>query len=275
MASNAPGECCIKGVLHEGTPKGEVVQITEVETYITRPASGSSEKVILLLTDVMGLCTNPKLIADDFAANGYTVLVPDIFAGDNVPLPADRKPGFQLPEWLKNHQPHHVVPIIQKVMDHIRSDLKPRKIGAVGYCFGAKYVTQLLSGQIDAGYNAHPSFVTLDELCAIKAPLAISAAGIAPPPPLQQPSLEQRQKVNTESIETDSIFTPELRHATEAKLAEIKATYQITLFSGVEHGFAVRCNLANEKQRWAKEEAFWQAIRMQRMGLKVSASEIE
>lgn len=237
MASNIPGECCLKGVVHEGTPKGEIVQFAEVETYIARPASGSSERVILLLTDIMGICNNPKLIADDFAANGYTVVLPDMFAGDKVPFPADRKPGFQLPEWLKDHQPHHVIPIIQKVMGQIRSELKPRKIGAAGYCFGAKYVTQLLSGEIDAGYNAHPSFVTLDELCAIKAPLAISAA------------------------ETDSIFTRDLRHATEAKLAEIKATYQITLFSGVAHGFAVRCDLTNDKQRWAKEEAFRQAVR--------------
>jgi len=115
-----------------------------VETYITKPASGSSEKVILLLTDVMGICNNPKLfhplpllpyhrgyantnndtsIADDFAANGYTVVLPDMFAGDKVPPPADRKPGFELSEWLKDHQPHHVIPIIQKVMGQIRSEL--------------------------------------------------------------------------------------------------------------------------------------------------------
>lgn len=62
-------------------------------------------------------------IADDFAANGYTVVLPDMFAGDKVPLPADRKPGFQLPDWLKDHQPHHVIPIIQKVMGQIRSEL--------------------------------------------------------------------------------------------------------------------------------------------------------
>ncbi|RPA99430.1 alpha/beta-hydrolase [Choiromyces venosus 120613-1] len=237
MASNPPGECCMKGFMHEGTPVGEVVQFAEAETYITKPASGSTEKVLLLLTDVLGINNNPKLIADDFAKNGYTVVMPDLFAGDKVPPQAERKPDFQLPEWLEKHQPHHVIPIIQKVLGQIRAEFNPRKIGALGYCFGAKYVTQLLAGDIDAGYTAHPSFVTLDELAAVKGPLAISAA------------------------ETDSLFTPDLRHASEAKLAEIKATYQIILFSGVEHGFAVRCDLKDEWQRWSKEEAFCQAVR--------------
>lgn len=29
MASNIPGECCLKGVVHEGTPKGEIVQFAD------------------------------------------------------------------------------------------------------------------------------------------------------------------------------------------------------------------------------------------------------
>jgi dienelactone hydrolase len=61
-------------------------------------------------------------------------------------------------------------------------------------------------------------------------------------------------------IETDSIFTTELRHESEAKLAEIKATYQINLYSGVSHGFAVRGDMENKWEKWAKEKALEQAI---------------
>ena len=60
--------------------------------------------------------------------------------------------------------------------------------------------------------------------------------------------------------ETDVIFTTELRHETEATLKQAGATYQITVLSGVAHSFAVRCDLANPWQRWAKEAAFQQAI---------------
>jgi dienelactone hydrolase len=65
----------------------------------------------------------------------------------------------------------------KKDVDMWLMDIEPKKIGSVGYCFGGKYVTQLLAGQIDAGYIAHPFLVTLEEFAAIKAPLSIAAAG--------------------------------------------------------------------------------------------------
>lgn len=88
MASNPPGlgQCCRRGVTHEGVPKGEIKQfaggpysldllvpeilmkfedadkkINVVDTYFAYPPSGSTEKVILLFTDILGLFINSKL----------------------------------------------------------------------------------------------------------------------------------------------------------------------------------------------------------------------
>lgn len=94
----------------------------------------------------------------------------------------------------------------------------------------------LRPGDIDVGYSAHPSFVQEDELQAIKGPYAISAA------------------------ETDSIFTVELRHRSEEILKEVAQPYQINLYQGVEHGFAVRGDLKNRRVQYAKESAFLQAV---------------
>lgn len=123
-----------------------------------------------------------------------------------------------------------------RVLTHSRP---VQKIGAVGYCFGGKYVVRHLrpeAGKIDAGYTAHPSFVDTDELKEIKGPLAISAA------------------------ETDSIFPTEKRHESEVILKETGQPYQINLYSGVEHGFAVRADLNNPVAKYAKESAFIQAL---------------
>jgi dienelactone hydrolase len=61
----------------------------------------------------------------------------------------------------------------------MRETLNVKRIAAVGYCFGGKYVTRYLKpGQIDVGYSAHPSFVTHEELGAIKGPFSIAAAGM-------------------------------------------------------------------------------------------------
>lgn len=43
-------------------------------------------------------------------------------------------------------------------------------------------------------------------------------------------------------------------------LAEIKATYQITVFGGMSHGFSGRGDMKDPKQKFAKEQAFHQAI---------------
>lgn len=83
---------------------------------------------------------------------------------------------------------------------------------------------------------AHPSFVDEDELSNITGPLSIAAA------------------------ESDSIFTTEKRHLSEEILQKTNQPYQINLYGGVVHGFAVRCNLDSKIEKFAKEQAFLQAI---------------
>jgi dienelactone hydrolase len=62
------------------------------------------------------------------------------------------------------------------------------------------------------------------------------------------------------AAETDGIFTIELRHKSEEILKETKQPWQINLFSGVEHGFAVRCDTSVKLQKFAKEQAFLQGV---------------
>lgn len=61
-------------------------------------------------------------------------------------------------------------------------------------------------------------------------------------------------------VETDSIFPAPKRYESEDILAKAGYPYQINLFSGVEHGFAVRGDPAQPVQRFAKESAFTQAV---------------
>lgn len=44
-------------------------------------------------------------------------------------------------------------------------------------------------------------------------------------------------------------------------LQKKKAVYETTLYSGVEHGFAVRTDVSVKQKRYAKQSAFAQAIR--------------
>lgn len=119
---------------------------------------------------------NSQLVADQLAANGYLVVMPDLYHGDPVPL-ENRPEGFDIMVWLKGHQPDRVEPVVDAVIKEMRGKMGVKRLGAVGYCFGAKYVVRnLKEGRLDVGFVAHPSFVEADELKAIKSPLSIAAA---------------------------------------------------------------------------------------------------
>jgi dienelactone hydrolase len=61
--------------------------------------------------------------------------------------------------------------------------------------------------------------------------------------------------------ETDQIFPAEKRHETEQILKEdLSVPYQLSLYSGVQHGFAVRADLSKRETKYAKEQAFLQAV---------------
>jgi dienelactone hydrolase len=196
-------------------------------------------------------------MADAFAAEGYTCLVVDTFNGDPVPL--EMPEGFDIMKWLgegsdaKNpHTAEAVDPIVVSGIEYLKS-IGITHIAAVGYCLGAKVrfipeceVFQIANNSqhlirhykdgINVGFIAHPSFVESEELAAITGPLSIAAA------------------------ELDDLFTVEKRHESEAILSKSKQDFQINLFSGVHHGFAVKGDMKDKRQLFAKEQAFNQAV---------------
>ncbi|KAI1638941.1 dienelactone hydrolase [Biscogniauxia mediterranea] len=236
MTSNLPSRCCTIGSLHEGTAKGHIINIGQISTYVAYPADKSTKHAVLILTDVIGHnFINAQLIADEFASNGYFVVMPDLFAGDTVPL--NRPEGFNILDWLKNHLPAQTDPIIDAVLTEMRGPLACESIAGVGYCFGGKYVCRYLKpGKLDVGFTAHPTMVDAAELRGIQGPLSIAAAV------------------------KDQVFTTAKRHESEEILGQVDVPYQINIFSDVEHGFAVRCDLSQSRQKFAKEQAFTQAI---------------
>lgn len=67
-------------------------------------------------------------------------------------------------------------------------------------------------------------------------------------------------RMGANESEVDQIFTTQLRHESEDTLIKTGQPWQINLFSGVSHGFAVRGDLSNKQVKFAKEQAFCQAV---------------
>lgn len=236
MASNPPGKCCTIVNLHEGSPIGKFQTLHGVDTYVTGQENPST-RVVVILSDIFGHnLPNTMLIADKFAQYGnYQVYIPDILMGDIYD--ADKE---DIQTWFVKHPPLKTQDIVETFLKGLRKELSPSFVGLVGYCFGAKYAVQQVGENAlgDAVAIAHPSFVAMEEVAAIKKPILISAA------------------------ETDSIFPADLRHATEEKLANIKARYQIDLYCGTTHGYACRGDLNDPVVKYAAEKTlsdqlFW------------------
>ncbi|KAH7000838.1 dienelactone hydrolase, partial [Macrophomina phaseolina] len=106
------------------------------------------------------------------------------------------------------------------------------KYAAVGYCFGAPYVCDLLAAEdVTAGAFAHPSFLKESHFHQIKRPLFMSCA------------------------EIDPYFDQSSRRRALEILQEEEKKWHLQLFCNVEHGFAVRGDPEIPHIRWSKEQS--------------------
>lgn len=169
-------------------PVGKTFQLqgTGAEVYITNggfPEASKSRKMVILLTNSLGLASSNNLyLADRFARSlGCIVAVPDLFEGDPVttggavieansptsPSAANQSSqdstgpfsflnqvktfvvstakGFLEDMWSARHTFSHTLPIVQDSASELLTVYKPTRVAVVGYSFGAKYVLHLLS----------------------------------------------------------------------------------------------------------------------------------
>ena len=165
---------------------------------------------------------NEQLLADDFARNGFKVVMPDVFDGEPAPVEALRGPEFDMWVWFARHPPARGLEIVRSVMAALKAE-GVTKFGGLGYCYGGRVCFDLaFAGEIAAVATSHPSMLKAPEdfqkyLEVSKAPLLIN------------------------SCEIDPVYGP----ADQAKTDEVlgggkyKPGYRRTYWEGCVHGFAV------------------------------------
>ncbi|KAF2277893.1 alpha/beta-hydrolase, partial [Westerdykella ornata] len=232
-------------VRSEGEPQGQIKNVNGTQIYHTYPAGGpkasrDNTKAILYVSDIFGLpLLQNKVLADSLTQTSYPVIFPDLFSGDAYPVTTPDHPAPDLTEWIARHPPAAVDAILDKTIAYMRSELGVTKIGAVGYCFGGKYVPRhMAEGKgIDVGFIAHPSGLEDGEIKAIAGPISVAAGQL------------------------DGTFNAAARRNAEDILTGMNAVFQTVLYSQAPHGFAVRVNMSAPAEKFAKEGAFLQAVK--------------
>lgn len=258
----AAGMCdaCLSGVRYDGTPTGSVSKIGPFdEVYVTRPKELKSDKAaIIFFSDAFGFkVLNSKLVADKIAdASGITVYMPDVFFGDAISpdslhapetpeeirkqgvfakLAAGAKMATFIPWFLRHKPSQHMAAAMEFVTLLKTSEHGYTKLGAVGYCYGAKMVAESnASGLTDASAFVHPSLLSDADIASLKTPATFGLA------------------------ELDKAFSDEMRVRSETKLKEKGVTAEFVVYGGTTHGFAVRGDMKHEATRKGQEGAIAQ-----------------
>ena len=215
---------------HEGEAKGSYAKVGGLDSYVTGTEYGN-DSIIVILTDIFGYkFINNLLIADQLAQLAkIQVVVPDLFFGDAVVDfgAMDRN------KWFTAHGPHVTTPLVTEFLSKLKAERSPSKLFGVGHCFGAKFAIDELAegGSFTAVAVAHPSLLTPETIEKVSKPLLIATG------------------------ENDASFNAELRDATVKILSEKKDLHwQLDIYGGADHGYAVRGDLTNPRIKYAKEK---------------------
>lgn len=129
------------------------------------------------------------------------------------------------------------VSTLTSIVSALRTAHPDAKIGFVGFCWGGRFAISQ-NFQFDATVACHPSLVKFPaELDGIKGPFSLAVA------------------------ETDPGFDGAKAKETEKILKEkgLKDV-EVVVYEGVHHGWTVRANLADEKQKQARDNAVKQVV---------------
>lgn len=209
--------CCAPGTELNYVSKGTETNLHGLPTYVM----GTGSNAVIFVTDIFGWqYSNSRHLADLIAGSGpFTVLMPDIL-GDPIKVETAVKYGkLAVMPWMLLHSPSSTVPKVEDFAKAVRQEGKYTKIFAIGFCYGATHVAEMLTnGTADAGVITHSTETDTKYAKSISRPLQMNCA------------------------ENDEFFPEDKRKEWEKIFTERGAPVDMIVYPGVEHGFATRSN---------------------------------
>jgi carboxymethylenebutenolidase len=144
---------------------------SEVRGFIATPAGPPPWPALIIIHAVMGIDEHVEKLTEEFAAEGYYAVTPDIYAKDPgyknhrhehiemaahigadaaklemalAPLPTETRAAvMKAREWMSGRPGHTYINTIRATYDHLHGRRDIRAIGAIGFCMGGRLVGEL------------------------------------------------------------------------------------------------------------------------------------
>jgi carboxymethylenebutenolidase len=186
--------------------------------YLTVPAAGSGPG-LLLLQEIFGVNSAMRQVADDYAEEGYVVLVPDLFwrMEPGVELGYTADDFAKAMNYYQRFDTDQAVKDAADALNVLRARPECRgKIGALGFCLGGKLACLVAARtNIDCAvcYYGVGIETALDEFARISCPMVFHFA------------------------ELDRLAPPEAREQVKAAFAA-RRDVEFYVYPGCDHAFA-------------------------------------
>ncbi|KAK9805002.1 hypothetical protein WJX73_000066 [Symbiochloris irregularis] len=239
------GEVCgPKGKDWSGTPTGKETKFAGLDAYIT----GRTEKpsaAILLIQDIWGWkLKNTRLLGDKLGSEGYLVVLPDFFHGDEIGQFKERS------EFFKKHPLEATYPEADAVLEQINKEYGNIPVGVEGFCWGGHFAIRLAgrteSLTIGAAVIPHGSFIEPDVVEAAKQPVKFLFSKNEDP----QIPKEKREKLE--------------------KILDGKPNSGYKFYPDMDHGWSLRGDPSNERVAAGASDAYEQALAFFKKNVPIS-----
>ena len=185
--------------------------------YLAVPHLGKGPGIILL-QEIFGVNEHIRTVAEQYAADGYVVLVPDLFwrEGKHIELGYDEAGWKRAVELMQASDNEHALTDINATVAALRARPEVEgKIASLGYCMGGRLAYQAAAaGLVDTAVAYYGGGIQnkLDLADQIKVPLLMHFGG------------------------QDSHIPPEAVQQIAVRF-EDRQDVEINLYPGAEHGF--------------------------------------
>jgi len=208
---------------------------TNIQGYLVHPTHQKKAPGLLLIHEWWGLNDNIKEFANQFAAEGYTVLAVDLYQGQSTSDPAKAR---TLATQVRNN-PDKAFSNLKTALSFLKEypTVIPSKMASVGWCFGGGWSYQIAKNNLGvrASVIYYGPFNPKDDLTKMKATL-------------QGHFAEKDMHIKVNKV-----------HEFQANLKTLKGNHTIYIYPNTQHGFANKTNPIYSKE--ASDKAWHRTLR--------------